>query len=498
VSHSRQPLALALLFALIALVLAANVARVGSDYDDALITYRYAERLADGHGFTYNDGERVLGTSTPLWTLILAGAHALGIDIPRAADGLNVLLFALTVFFLMRFLDVVSGRWTAAMGGLLFLLSPLHARAASYGMEAIAFCCLIAATCWFTAIRSPVAAGIATGLAMCLRLEGVLLAGAVFLAGRFRGRGLATWAIIAGGLALAWAAAATVYFGSPLPQSLSAKLLHTHRPDVMDTLRFLFFESPVRLAFTVLALAGLALLTVKRRHADVQPMAWFFAAYTAFYLVGRPTPYEWYLPPLHIAVIALGAIAAGARLDSIATRLGSRAAWGAVALGGALVVGMHARVVEQTRAWSATVEATYVPLGAWLTEHSTSTDSLYCGDIGYVGYLTKRPVLDAAALVSRRVLDARRDGRSANELLPELRPAYFVVPVQPNVFPVRWPDAETERGYVPVKRVPDGPLVLTDEETSAHFASRPVWTPEYMVYARRDVAEREGLPLTLP
>ena len=41
-------------------------------YDDAYISYRYAQNLRDGHGMVYNRGEWVLGTTTPLYTAILA------------------------------------------------------------------------------------------------------------------------------------------------------------------------------------------------------------------------------------------------------------------------------------------------------------------------------------------------------------------------------------------------------------------------------------------
>ena len=37
--------------------------------DDAFITFRYAENLAHGNGLVYNLGERLLGASTPLFTL---------------------------------------------------------------------------------------------------------------------------------------------------------------------------------------------------------------------------------------------------------------------------------------------------------------------------------------------------------------------------------------------------------------------------------------------
>ena len=41
--------------------------------EDAFITFRYARNIAQGLGFVYNPGERVLGTTTPLQTLLLAG-----------------------------------------------------------------------------------------------------------------------------------------------------------------------------------------------------------------------------------------------------------------------------------------------------------------------------------------------------------------------------------------------------------------------------------------
>jgi hypothetical protein len=40
--------------------------------DDAYITYRYARNIASGVGFVYNAGERVLGTTTPAYTLLMA------------------------------------------------------------------------------------------------------------------------------------------------------------------------------------------------------------------------------------------------------------------------------------------------------------------------------------------------------------------------------------------------------------------------------------------
>src|SRR3954470_16170863 len=63
--------ALLLFWALLAAVISARLA--GKALDDFFITYRYAWNLAAGHGFTFNPGERVFGTTEPGLGLLLAG-----------------------------------------------------------------------------------------------------------------------------------------------------------------------------------------------------------------------------------------------------------------------------------------------------------------------------------------------------------------------------------------------------------------------------------------
>ena len=78
------------------LVLVALAVANGLDFgactqDDAFISLRYAQNLLDGHGLVYNPGERVEGISNLSWTLLLAGALALGLDISTRATGYCVL-----------------------------------------------------------------------------------------------------------------------------------------------------------------------------------------------------------------------------------------------------------------------------------------------------------------------------------------------------------------------------------------------------------------------
>ena len=62
--------------------------------DDAYITFRYARNLAEGLGPVFNPGEVVEGYTSPLWMLVAAGLHAVGIDIDL---GTKLVSGALTV-----------------------------------------------------------------------------------------------------------------------------------------------------------------------------------------------------------------------------------------------------------------------------------------------------------------------------------------------------------------------------------------------------------------
>jgi hypothetical protein len=72
-------------------------------YDDPFITFRYAQNLRAGLGFVYNPGERVLSTTTPLYTLLLAGLSFLWSDLPRLSTLISALslgLGALALYWL--------------------------------------------------------------------------------------------------------------------------------------------------------------------------------------------------------------------------------------------------------------------------------------------------------------------------------------------------------------------------------------------------------------
>jgi len=67
--------------------------------DDAYITYRYSENIANGLGFVFNPGERVEGTSTFLFTVLLALASLLRQNIELTARCLGTISFVALICF---------------------------------------------------------------------------------------------------------------------------------------------------------------------------------------------------------------------------------------------------------------------------------------------------------------------------------------------------------------------------------------------------------------
>jgi len=69
--HFSKNTLLAISIGIFVLAILARIIPGPRTIDDAFITYRYVRNILAGIGFVYNPGEQVLGTTTPLYTLLL-------------------------------------------------------------------------------------------------------------------------------------------------------------------------------------------------------------------------------------------------------------------------------------------------------------------------------------------------------------------------------------------------------------------------------------------
>lgn len=408
--------------------------------DDAFITFRYAANVASGQGFVYNPGERVLGTTTPLLTLLLAGAEVLGLDAAWVGRWLCLLASALCCSLLWYAVWLSTG---SAMGGAagaaLLALSGSQAQIGTSGMEAPLMGALMLGSYLCLQTGRHVLAGLLIGLVALTRPEGLawLLPAIVFLrTGKRRSVPALAVALL---LPAAWLAFAWLYFGSPVPQSMLAKIAQGHAVagDVVATAGALLGPlGPVSLlgGFCIagiwLAARGRLLLTV--------PLV-FCAGFLCAYALGRPMLYPWYCGPLDVAASLV-----------IGTVMGHVAEWtrrqSAAASRRGLIVGVPAAAAFALLLSGRTGDhyglltrklppEPHRQLAQWLSEHTRTGETILVGDVGYVGYYNlERRVVDYCGLVWRAPADLLRGAMGPD--MGARRVTSVVAALQPDILAV--------------------------------------------------------------
>jgi hypothetical protein len=122
------------------------VARTGepaAPLDDSFIHLQYARRLAEGHFFSYVAGEGYTsGATSPLWPVILAPFHALGlrgVSLLDAAWAFGTLAHAAVAVETYRLAERLAGRAAAVGAALMCILFGAFAWFAWSGMETVPF-----------------------------------------------------------------------------------------------------------------------------------------------------------------------------------------------------------------------------------------------------------------------------------------------------------------------------------------------------------------------
>lgn len=403
------------------------------DVDDAPITYRYAENLARGAGYVYNEGEWVQGTSTPLYTLVLAGLAWLGIAPERSSAALNVLGTAATLALVYATIwKVTRGAWPAGLLAVAILsLQVSFLRYSSAGMETPFYTALImAALCALAWVRPPASRGSPPGrrldpaalwaaafaaLALLTRLDGLAVGGAVLLTLLIQRRRL-PW--VEGALylliAAPWFIWAWLVFGSPLPHSMLAKQGHLVNSgfsrywiwaylfgDDSPGLRYLW-------AFVPVGVARLAVNEPSRPWLPA-PLLWLAAYLAAYTLVGIDF-YEWYLAPVYPVLALLAGVGVWA-LWPLMRSLRLKPAWLDRTVAGVLYallvvallgpgVQMAVEGVDGFLEYLNELEVSRVEAGQWLRDHASPESKVATGFIGHVGRQSGLYVIDSAELVS--------------------------------------------------------------------------------------------------
>ncbi len=471
----------------LAFALRAIVVRQSAAQDDAYITYRYAANLAHSLGFVYNAGERVLGTTTPLFTLVLGLAACFGLSPEVTAPWLGVVFDVLIALVGWLALRNRVDRALAWLWLVLYSTFYIPLQACTYGMECQLFLFLVLVAMASFESRRFARTGLLVGLAFLVRVEAVLLAPLFLLEiwiSERQGQPRALWVLVASALAvtLPWFVFALSYFGTVIPNSLTAKQFSAGAT-FADWIVAFIGRNPMLVGLWLLFVVGaLALL---RRSRTASPRLWlgWTGLYLLFMLIGRPPFFAaWYMPMV-VPGLLLGAAAGALALAGIVP-LPPRPRSAAIALVWlALSAFVWPRNLASVRAFRNVILSVYVPMGGWIRDHSAVTETVFAGDIGYVGWVSGRRILDGAGLVSPETLrfyrDHAADPLAHVALVLAERPRFVVASTRSPNFP-RWATPEFTRLYEPVER-----FRRTDSDVGQLGPN-----PDYTVFSLRESERR--------
>jgi len=426
--------------------------QVGVPLDDAWIHYRFADNLIHGYGFSYNPGEPTPGSTAPLWTLLLAGARLVTGEFLITSKALSALGLLGSGWALYEYAQRrTARRWLALAAGILTVWAGRLVWAGMSGMETSLFILLsiLAVDCHefdlATGRTRPLTA-VFFGLASQARPEGHLLFCLSLTDNLWSALGRSKWEQGAvGRLGRQMLGSTAIYLLINAPYALFAYATTRHllantflakatpgfafSPRLLqEYMRFVLWEdNPV---LGLLLPVGWMVWTVKalkfHRRNDSGFLSLLVPAWAALLplLTAFVTEHLWhngrYLMPvipfnLFLALVGLNWLAdwtkrrwaKGITLRTI--KIMPRLIWPA-----SLILILAASTCGAMQwadrfAWNVdNVNDMQVALGHWAAEHTPSSAVLALNDVGAIGYISQRQVLDVVGLVSPETIDALR------------------------------------------------------------------------------------------
>jgi hypothetical protein len=456
-----------------ALCLAALLAHAWSSLpylpDDSFISLRYAKRLADGRGLTWNDGERVEGYSNFLWVLLMAALGKLRIDYvtaARAAGAVSLGSIVIGFFLGSRPRRVVEIAAPVAGALALALAAPVGVYALAGLEHPLSTALLFWALFFLDRLRDepdpPFARlalpGVLLGLCSLARADAALLvAGAVF--GLVAARGASRAALLAGARLTAVAAGIfgaalafrRLYHGDWVPNTFHAKVALT-ATRLFHGLTYLREASlhlvPLGLFVAAALVAAVFDRSLRARLLPALVPLFLWCAYVVF-IGGDNMGYGRHLVP----AVVLAAIVT-AHLVGWALARGPRATWAALLATPALLAYLghtayHGPLHPMNhRHWNWSGE----PIGLFLRRAFAAQRPLLAVDAaGSLPFYAELPTLDMLGLNDRYIATHKPANFGLGHIAHELGDARYTLSRKPDIVafatPFGGPQAKFPSGF---------------------------------------------------
>lgn len=382
-----------------------------SSFDDAYITYRYARNIASGRGFSYNVGESVLGTTTPLYTLLLAGFSLIWPDLPLLSHAIGVLAWVLCIPVLYGIGQAGRSKTVGMAAAALIAVNALFLNV--LGMETMLYVLLALSTFYLYLKERPSWAALCAGLTFLVRWDGILVVGVFLFAELLKHKKTFLRAsLVCTSIIVPWLVYSYVTFGSIFPNSFFAKVgqgwnqglggaeFGSFTRGLWLLAKSAYAENQLFILFPMFAAFGV--FSVFRNRVQWWPLLLWTVTYLFGYVVLGVLPFGWYYPPLMPAFVLLTAEGIETVTEFVSLRLGFRERRGVftVLLCVLCLTPNVDWLVKHQRTEMDAHSLTYTRVGEWLQHHTPPDSSVALIEIGIIGFYSDRTVIDTMGLVS--------------------------------------------------------------------------------------------------
>lgn len=413
-------------------------------FEDGLTTITHSRNAADGMGLTNHPFEEVTHGFTSAISVLVPLVGELLSFIP-GVDGFLVIRLASLLAFVATIVATWAiteyfglSRWARvlAYAYLAFSFTQFF-----YGIGGMETQMAVAILLWAVVAglhARPVAAGLLYGLCLLARPDFVLFIGPALVWWLVRDRrAVLRVGALTGAVLLPWVAFTTLYYGSPVPNTLHAKSLRywIDWPDSLSPNAWWDFlainvggrepwlwrslspfwehsfviDAPVLqtvatwFSGTLILLAFAGAIGLWRAFPHARPAIVFVAMFIPYRLIALPAGYyDWYYPPLTALIIIFVAYAVD-RLSAVSPRIPVVAA---LVVAGGFLVAVPPLIVLEERYQHDVEDQVRVPLSLYLRDHVPRGSVVTSESAGYVGYYSSGNIKlwDYPGLTSKEAL----------------------------------------------------------------------------------------------
>lgn len=358
-------------------------------FDDAFITFRYAENFINGYGLIYNLNENFLGVSTPLYLVFCSLLTFLNINLPSYMFIFNSLFEICSILIIIKLFSIKLERDIFFIF-LVIICSPYILRVTLGGMEANLFFLFSIYSIFLLQREKYIYTTILASINCFVRPEGIILVLVIFgyLISTKERKQLIKLTLIGGIIALVGLSIIYLNYGSILPQSILAKS-ELKGISIFEVIASIFWKDKLTL---LLLIPSIIYFYQNRYNKTLLLIGIWIFSFISFYIITKPLVWTWYCYPIWFIISITGIL----QLLNFISKFNfnfNKIKYLVMVIPILFSITIYYFIPNKVE------NNIYKELESYFYNFDSHQYTIYANDIGAIGYFSKQFIFDSESLI---------------------------------------------------------------------------------------------------